>query len=76
MNEAEVRTKLAAVFREVLRDDQLELRDEMGDWDSVVYLKLVIAIESAFSVRFTTTDIHHSKTVGTMVDTIHAKLGL
>jgi acyl carrier protein len=75
MNEPGIRDMLTDVFRQVLRDETLELRDDMSDWDSVLYLKLVVAIESAFSIRFTTSDVQHSKSVREMVRTITARLG-
>lgn len=44
--------------------------DQVADWDSVVHLGLLIAIEARFGFRFTTGEATNARTVGALVDLI------
>ena len=71
--------RLLEVFRQVFDDDDLEITDDTvaGDvegWDSLNHINLVVAIESAFSVKFKNREIASWKNVGDMRRGILAKL--
>ena len=74
---------LQDVFRDVLEDDSLELRDDLTaadveQWDSVHHVDLLIAIERALGVRFATAEVARLKqpgqSVGTLVYLVQEKL--
>lgn len=72
--------RLAEVFREVFDDESLEISDatvaaDVADWDSLNHVKLVVAVESAFGVRFTNREIAGWESVGDMRRALSAKLG-
>ncbi len=72
--------RLTEIFREVFDLDDLTLRDEMvaadvEEWDSLNHVKLVLAIESGFGVKFSTREIAGWKNVGDMKKTLRSKLG-
>lgn len=72
--------KLTEIFKEIFDLDELVLRDETvaGDvenWDSLNHVKLVLAIEEGFDVKFSTREITGWKNVGDMKKSLRAKLG-
>jgi acyl carrier protein len=79
----DIRPRLEDVFREVFGDASIELHDEMTaedfpEWDSVHHVDLLIAIESAFGVHFSTAEMARLKrpgqNVGTLVHLVQDKL--
>ena len=78
----DIKEKLEPVFRSVFGDDDIELRPEMtaediDGWDSLTHINLVIAIEKALSIKFSTRDIstlkEDGKTIGDLFNTVRAK---
>jgi acyl carrier protein len=60
------------VFRDVLDDESLEIsaastRADIDGWDSVVHVKVVLALESELAVRFKTDDVMQVRSVGDLV---------
>ena len=79
MTDAEVRTRLTGVFRDVFDDPSIAIFDEMTaaeveGWDSLTHVTLIVATEKAFDVKFTTRDIQSLQNVGGFVALIHKKL--
>jgi acyl carrier protein len=71
--------RLTPIFRDVLDNDALALRDDLTakdveEWDSLNHVKLVIAIENGFKVKFTTREISSWQNVGDMKRTLQQKL--
>lgn len=63
--------KLADLFRDFFDDEAIELRDEtvaddIEDWDSLNHVKLVVAIEQGFAVKFSNREIASWQNVGDM----------
>ncbi len=72
MDAQEVMTKLTAVFRDVFSDDGIELKEtttagDIEDWDSLSHVNLIVAVEKAFKVKFTTREVQGLKNVGELV---------
>lgn len=73
-------TKLTQIFLDVFDLDALTLRDDMTaqdieEWDSLNHVKLVVAIEHGFNVKFSTREITGWKNVGDMRRALRAHLG-
>lgn len=71
--------RMTPIFRDVLDNDALALRDDLTakdveEWDSLNHVKLVIAIENGFKVKFTTREISSWQNVGDMKRTLQQKL--
>jgi len=71
--------KLTRVFCDVFDLDDLTLRDDLvaadlQEWDSLNHVKLVVAIERTFAVKFSTREVTGWKNVGEMKRTLEAKL--
>jgi acyl carrier protein len=79
MTEAEVRSQLNDVFRQVFDDDSIVIHDAMTakdieGWDSLNHVNLVVAAEKHFRVRFTTKEVNGLKSVGDLIALIGRKL--
>ena len=65
---------IQSIFQEIFDDPKLEVRpstnrNDIPNWDSVVQVKIVLAIEEAFGMRFTTSEVAQFHSVG---DFLHA----
>ena len=70
--------RLRGVFREVFESPALEISpattaSDVPGWDSFNHINLVIAIETAFGVRFTTKEIADVANVDDLVTLLLAK---
>ncbi|MBQ6959082.1 MAG: acyl carrier protein [Bacteroidales bacterium] len=75
MERKEVLDRVQEVFRDVLDDDEIVLTDQttaddVDDWDSLSHIQLIVAVEKAFHVKFTSKEILSWKNVGELVDSI------
>jgi acyl carrier protein len=70
---------LTQVFRDVFRNDNLEIGDsttapDIPGWDSLSNIQMVLAAERAFKIRLTAAQVSGLKDVGGLVTVIHSKL--
>lgn len=70
--------QLNEVFRDVFDDDEINVSREtsakdIDEWDSLMHVNLVLAVESKFGVRFTSTEVAALKDVGDLNDLIEKK---
>ena len=70
--------RLLAVFAEVLglppeRLGEDTSPDTTSEWDSLAAMNLVAALEEAFGVEFTTTEIMRMRTIGIAREVLRAK---
>jgi len=78
MERSEIYDKLNEIFRDVLDNDEIELTDaskadDIEEWTSLTHIQLIVEIEKAFNLRFTSEEILEWNNVGEMVDSILAK---
>lgn len=71
--------KLQDIFIDVFDDDEIELNDsttaeDIEEWDSLIHIQLIIAIESEFNMKFKTAEIQGLQNVGQMVELIKSKM--
>ena len=78
MERKEIFEKLNEVFEDVLDLDETPSltnetsANEIEEWDSLSHVQLVVAVEKAFKVKFTSAEIIKWQNVGQMVDSILA----
>ena len=65
----ETMTKLQDIFRDFFDDEDIVLTDEttaddIDGWDSLTHVQLIVAVEKAFSVKFSTVEVMKLKNVG------------
>ena len=80
MNDDDVLNRLSALIGDLLELDDLKLSmtttaQDVAGWDSLAHVRIVLAAEQAFGVRFTTAEIASLRTVGDLVNLIqgHAR---
>ena len=71
--------KLNSIFREVFDDDTLQIRPEMtaddvDGWDSLSHVNLIVAVETAFLIRFNRKELLSFKNVGDLLRCIEGKI--
>jgi len=79
MQAEEITMLVAEVFQEVLDIDDLVLTrettaDQVDGWDSLAHVRIVIAIEQAFGIRFDTAEVAGLTNVGDLFTLIEYKL--
>ena len=79
MERNDILARIQEVFRDELEVDDLVLTDEttaddVEEWDSLSHVQLVVALEKAFNIKFTSRDILSWDNVGDLVDCIGKKL--
>ena len=70
----EVLSRLQNIFDELFLDDvtvtpELSAKD-VEEWDSLLHISLVVAVEEKFGVRFRVGEVEATKNVGEFVDLI------
>ena len=48
---------------------------EIEEWDSLSHVRLIVAIERAFKIKFSNAEIERLRNVGELVDAIASKTG-
>jgi len=78
MDRADIIKRIEPVMRDVFDDDEIRYRDDLSasdveDWDSLSHIRLIVAVEKAFRVRFTSTEMETFNSVGDLVDAVARK---
>lgn len=74
----EIEAQLNGIFREVFDDEQIVIvrtmtADDIDEWDSMSHIRLVLSVEKAFGVKFSSAEIGALKNVGDFIDLIGRK---
>ena len=75
MNKNEILAKVQEIFQDVLDNEDIVISfettsDDVDEWDSLSHIQLIVAIEKAFKVKFTSTEIMSWADVGAMCECI------
>ena len=79
MDQAGIYERLTQVFHDVFDDDSIQVTpqltaEDVDGWDSLTHIRLLLTIEKAFGVKFSTLEIGKLQKVGDLVDLIRARL--
>ena len=79
MQKEEILKGVQSIFIDVLEDDDIILNynttaDDIGEWDSLNHVVLVVEIEKKFKFKFKLEEIHSFKNVGEICDSIFDKI--
>ena len=79
MSQTEIYEKLTDVFRDVFDDEDLTptaemTADDVEEWDSLSHIRLMLSVEKAFGVRFSTVELGGLKKVGDLAGLVATKL--
>lgn len=77
---AHVLDRLTTIFRDVLDDEEITLAasttaDDVDGWDSLAHIRLMIATQSTFGIKFSAAEIGKLNNVGDLVVLITKRLG-
>ena len=75
MERNEVLARGQDIYRDVLDDEDIILSDattadDIEEWDSLSHIQLIVAIEKAFKIKFSSKEILSWKNVGELIDCI------
>jgi len=75
----EIFNSIEKVFREVLEEEDLLIKEsftayDVDGWDSLTHIILVVEIEKALNVKFLSSEIISWENIGKMIDSIEEKL--
>lgn len=79
MEKSEIIEKLVEIIEDVFDVDDLEYSDSLSaadieEWDSLSNIRFMVAVEKAFGLRFSNSEIEGLENVGEMVALIETKL--
>lgn len=80
MERKEIYSKLNEIFEDVLDLDETPnlsdgtSADDIEEWDSLSHIQLIVAIEKAFGIKFTSLEIMKWANVGDMVNTMQERI--
>jgi acyl carrier protein len=78
MDEAQIYARLREIFDNVFDDDSIDITPQLSakdvdGWDSLTHIRLILTIEKAFKVKFSTSEIGKLENVGDLVAIIKAR---
>lgn len=78
MSESATLDRLNGVFQQVFDDDEIEITPattakDVEGWDSMMHVTLMINVEKAFGVKFSSSEVASLQRVGDLVDLIDAR---
>lgn len=78
MDEEQIYARLEGVFQDVFDEDSIKVTPELSakdvdGWDSLAHIRLILTVEKAFKVKFSTSEIGRLEKVGDLVALIRAR---
>jgi acyl carrier protein len=79
VEETEIYARLADIFSDVFDDDSIKVAPQLSakdvdGWDSLTHIRLILTIEKAFKIGFSTSEIGRLENVGDLVSLIKARV--
>ena len=78
MSQADLLKRLEGVFESIFDDDVPLTRETTAEdvegWDSVAHIRLILAIEQEFGIKFSAAEVGEAQNVGELVDMIERKI--
>ncbi|MBI1185983.1 MAG: acyl carrier protein [Alphaproteobacteria bacterium] len=76
---SDVYDKLTSLLQDVFDDDDIVATPDLAaadvdGWDSLAHVRVILAVEKAFNVKFKAAEINVMKNVGDLANSISAKL--
>lgn len=72
--------RVREIMVDVFDDDDLVITpettaDDVEEWDSLSHIRLIVAVERAFGIKFANAEIESLENVGDLIDAIDKKTG-
>jgi acyl carrier protein len=80
MTAPDIYERLTPIFHDVFDDDDIVLTpeltaDDVDEWDSLSHIRLVVGVEKALGISFTSAEIASLENVGQFAELVNGKLG-
>lgn len=80
MDRTHIVATLTEIFEDVMDIDDVALTDDttaedVEEWDSLSHVRLIVAVEREFGIKFSNAEIESFQRVGHLIDAIEAKAG-
>jgi acyl carrier protein len=78
MDEQQIYAQLEEIFQNVFDEDSIQVTPQLSakdvdGWDSLTHIRLMLAVEKAFKVKFTSSEIGKLENVGDLVGLIKTR---
>jgi acyl carrier protein len=78
VDEAQIYQRLTRLFQDIFDDDSILVTPKMSakdvdGWDSVTNIRLMLTVEKAFKIKFSTSAVSNLKNMGDLVTLIKAQ---
>ena len=78
MDESQIYARLTEIFETVFDDDSIQVTQtlsakDVDGWDSLTHIRLILTVEKAFKMKFSTSEIGKMENVGDLVALIKAR---
>ncbi len=78
MDEPQIYARLTQIFEDVFDEDSIKVTSELtakdvDGWDSLTHIRLILTVEKAFKIKFSTSEIGKLENVGDLVALIKAR---
>ena len=79
MEESQIYVRLTEIFEDVFDEDSIVVTPELtakdvDGWDSLTHIRLILTIEKAFKIKFSTSEIGKLEKVGDLVALIKVRV--
>jgi len=78
MDETQIYARMADIFEDVFDEESIEVTPTLSakdveSWDSLTHIRLILTIEKAFKIKFSTSEVGKLENVGDLVTLIRAR---
>jgi acyl carrier protein len=78
IDESQIYARLTQIFRDVFDDESIDVTSDLAardvdGWDSIAHIRLMLTIEKAFKIKFSTSELGRLQDVGGLVKSIEKR---
>jgi acyl carrier protein len=79
MEQGQIYSRLTKIFEDVFDEDSIVVTSELSAknveaWDSLTHIRLMLTVEKAFKIKFSTSEVGQLQNVGELVRLIEGKI--
>ena len=79
MEQGQIYSRLTKIFEDVFDEDSIVVTPELSakdvdGWDSLAHIRLMLTVEKAFKIKFSTSEVGKLQNVGELVRLIEGKI--
>jgi acyl carrier protein len=79
MEQGQIYSRLTTIFEDVFDEDSIVVTPELSakdvdGWDSLTHIRLMLTVEKAFKIKFSTSEVGKLQNVGELVRLIEEKI--